>query len=152
MNRPSIHMTMLEIALVLSRRSTCVRRQVGCVITNFNNQIIAAGYNGVASGTTHCTHTPCAGAAYGSGLGLDSCEAIHAEINALIQCKDIADACNIYCTTAPCISCTKALLSTPVQHVWYLHDYPQAEHSAALWIKSRVNRTFNDLQLEQKSI
>ena len=46
--------TYLTMAQVLSHRSTCLDKQVGCVIVNSKNEIIASGYNGASRGQEHC--------------------------------------------------------------------------------------------------
>ena len=63
----------LEIAKTVAQRATCPRRQVGCVLVNSRNHIVATGYNGVPSGFTHCIDVNCEGAKYYSGEGLDIC-------------------------------------------------------------------------------
>ena len=143
--RPTIYATMMPVANVMSIRSTCVRRRVGCVITDDSNQILATGYNGVPKKWTHCTAKPCPGANYQSGMGLDECVAVHAETNALIQCSDINKAHHIYITTAPCISCVKALINTPIMHIHYSHDYADTNASHQLWTHSDSHRTFGKL-------
>ena len=35
----------LEIAKTVAQRATCPRRQVGCVLVNSRNHIVATGYN-----------------------------------------------------------------------------------------------------------
>ena len=109
----------MTVAKVMSRRSTCARRMVGCVITSHNNQILSTGYNGVPTKWEHCTKVACPGAKFASGQGLNSCVAVHAEINALVQCGNIDKAHHIYVTTAPCVSCVKALINTGIKRkVW----------------------------------
>jgi hypothetical protein len=39
-----------------------------------------------------------------SGTGLDVCEAIHAEQNALLQCKDVEQIDTAYVTAMPCMT------------------------------------------------
>lgn len=122
--RPSIDQTMLNVARVIAERSTCVRRKVGAVITDLDDRIIATGYNGVATGAVHCTKTPCAGANLPSGQGLNLCEAIHAEQNALVAC-DVRFAHTLYCTTEPCVACTKLILATrSIKRVVFSEAYP----------------------------
>jgi deoxycytidylate deaminase len=77
----------LKMANLASERATCKRRKVGCILVNSKKHVIATGYNGVAAGQEHCIDNPCEGAQLKSGEGLDKCEAIHAEQNALLQCK-----------------------------------------------------------------
>ena len=43
----------LNIALAVSKRSTCLKRHYGCVIVN-NDEIIATGYNGSPRGELNC--------------------------------------------------------------------------------------------------
>lgn len=54
MTRLSADEWALKLAEVTALRGTCIRRQVGCVLTNKLNHIIATGYNGVARGLPHC--------------------------------------------------------------------------------------------------
>lgn len=110
--RPSKHDTFIRMAHMLSRQSTCVRRQVGCILLNEHNHIIGSGYNGVAKDMPHCINNPCKGAAYNTGEALHKCEAIHAEQNALMQCHDVHKIHICYTTTSPCIHCIKMLMNT----------------------------------------
>jgi deoxycytidylate deaminase len=50
--RPNWDDTWLEVARVVARRSLCVRDQVGAVIVDPRNRIVATGYNGPPSGFT----------------------------------------------------------------------------------------------------
>lgn len=136
MGRPTFDDWALSIAELTSMRSTCLRRQVGCLLVNDRRHIIAIGYNGVAVGQRHCTgQEPCPGAQSPSGHGLELCEAIHAEQNALLQCQDVHTIVTCYTTTSPCITCTKLLLNTSCCRIVFSHLYP---HTAAreLWIRA----------------
>src|SRR5574343_657137 len=44
----------MSMALTTAKRSTCLRRQVGCVLLNERGHVLATGYNGVAMGLPHC--------------------------------------------------------------------------------------------------
>ena len=138
MVRPSIEQTMLRVAAVLALRSTCTRRQVGCVLTDSLGRILSTGYNGVARGQPHCIDKPCPGAMFGSGQRLDLCQAIHAEQNALLQCKDVDKIDTCYVTCSPCVTCTKLLLNTPCQRIVFAEVYEHKE-SASLWIKDSLH-------------
>jgi len=149
--RPSIHETMMDVARLMARRTSCIRRGVGCVITNERNHIKATGYNGVAMGEPHCNHqkivqnTPgiseglyphaCKGYDAPSGERLDHCRAIHAEQNALLQCNDVYNIRTIYCTVSPCITCTKLLMQTSCQLIIYDSLYAEAHWDmlVAIW-------------------
>lgn len=86
MNRISIDNYYLNIAKAVSARSSCLKRQYGCVIVN-NREIIATGYNGSPRDSLNCCdegvckrlHEP-----HNSG-NYDGCNSVHAEQNALIS-------------------------------------------------------------------
>ncbi len=131
--RPTLAKTFLEIANVLSKRATCRRRRVGCVLTNARGHIIGTGYNGVAPGEDHCIDSPCKGAQLQSGVGHDICEAVHAEQNALLQCKDVWNIDTCYTTTAPCMACTKLLLNTSCKKIVFAEAYDVHCEARQLW-------------------
>lgn len=133
MKRPSKIETLMEVAAAVAKRSTCARRQVGCVITNKLGWILATGYNGQARGTPHCIDAPCPGASYGPGEGLALCEASHAEQAALIQLREPLEARILVCTTMPCMHCIKMISMTSVQLIVYSSDYPDGELSRSYW-------------------
>lgn len=148
--RPSRDAWAIELVRVTATRATCCRRQVGCVLTNSRGQVLATGYNGVAAGQPHCNHVQmvakgkyfleerphaCAAAFAPSGTQLDGCEAIHAEQNALLQCRDVYEIETAYVSASPCVTCTKLLLNTSCQRIIFIEEYP---HPAAcdLWLKA----------------
>ncbi len=111
-SRPTRVRTMMAIAHEISKRSTCVRRNVGCVLTDKHGRILSVGHNGVPRGMPHCIDNPCEGADQLSGHHLDKCLAMHAEMNALLFCEDIMKVTTCYTTVSPCIQCIKALLQS----------------------------------------
>jgi dCMP deaminase len=131
--RPPKHKTFMKMAIALSEQATCLRREVGCILIDSRQHIIGSGYNGTAYGLAHCINEPCAGATLMSGSGLDICEAIHAEQNALMQCANVNAIETAYVTTAPCIHCVKMLLNTTCHSIIFYEIYPQAPASQALW-------------------
>jgi dCMP deaminase len=147
MRRPDLDEYFGVMAEVVSSRGTCPRRRVGCVLVSDDNKVLATGYNGVPSGFAHCIDEPCEGAKYRSGLGLDKCEAIHAEQNALLQTSDVKIIATAYCTTAPCIHCLKLLLNTGCQRIVFNQDYPHSEASKALWEKAGRIWHHNELEV-----
>lgn len=141
MGRPSRDEISLRNALLVAERSTCMRRHVGCVLTNAAGHVLSTGYNGVACGQPHCNHKDgdsypyaCKGARLPSGQGLDLCEAIHAEQNALLQCRDVYTIETAYMTASPCVTCTKLLLNTSTKRIVFLEAYPQQE-AKELWMR-----------------
>ena len=117
----------LRVAETYALLSTCPRRKVGCVIVDEKGRPLSVGYNGVPSGRPHCIDNPCPGAGYPSGQGLDKCEAIHAEQNAILQLRDPDRAHTAYVTAFPCNSCIKLLMGTRVQRIVYRQPYPHSE-------------------------
>jgi dCMP deaminase len=130
--RPGSFEYFLRMARLVATRGTCIRRQVGCVLVDSHSRVIATGYNGVASGLPHCIDKPCAGARSLSGQDLHLCEATHAEANALISCRHPEDIVIAFCTTSPCVQCTRLLLNTSCQHIVFIEEYPHVE-AKALW-------------------
>ena len=94
--RPATDQMFMSIALVASTRATCVRRRGGCVLVNNKNHILSLGYNGQPSGFEHCIDNPCGGSCNAPGEGLDECEAIHAEANAITRLKVPAEEFEFY--------------------------------------------------------
>ena len=77
----------VNIAQSVSARSTCLKRQYGCVIVK-DDEIIATGYNGAARGEPNCCDVyeicPRLNAAHNSG-NYGDCAAVHAEQNAMLS-------------------------------------------------------------------
>lgn len=131
----------LLIARAWSLRSTCPRRQVGCILVDDTGHPLSSGYNGPASGQLHCTEHPCPGAGLPSGTGLEKCEAIHAEANALLRCPDVTRVHACFVTHSPCLDCVKLLLNTGCRHVFFEHAYSHDEEAKARWLKGDAGAT-----------
>ena len=121
--RPNKTTYFLAMAKLVSTRGTCARRRVGCVLVDKYGLVLATGYNGNGRGQGHCIDKPCEGAKYKSGEGLEKCEAIHAEQNAILQCKNTEHIEKAYITLSPCVTCVKLLLNTSCKEIVYLEDY-----------------------------
>ena len=133
--RDPVEVTYMNMARAISKRATCARRQVGCILVDELNHVLATGFNGVATGLVHCIDEPCPGVMEKSGQGLDKCQAIHAEQNALLQCADVMTIHTAYVTTSPCVTCTKLLMNTSCRRIVYGEAYSQPE-AEALWAKA----------------
>jgi dCMP deaminase len=134
--RPSLDRYYLTIALAISSRSTCLDKQVGCVLTDATGIILATGYNGAPHGHVHCTDLGfCIKDASGNPA---TCPSAHAEQNALLHCSDIGKVHTAYLTLSPCIACVRMLLNTNCSRIIYTkahrHDEP-----AKLWKECRPN-------------
>ena len=76
----------LDIALTVSKRSTCLKRHYGCVIVK-NDEIIATGYNGSPRGEKNCCELGTCkrmDKEHNSGDYSD-CHSVHAEQNAMLE-------------------------------------------------------------------
>ena len=59
--RPSYDEYFMEMAYVVSKRSTCIRRKVGAILVK-DKHILSTGYNGAPKGHKHCSsQNPLAG-------------------------------------------------------------------------------------------
>ena len=117
----------MDIPRRVAPRSTCLRRQVGAILVKDRN-ILATGYNGVPSGISHCDATGCLRERLKvpSGERHELCRGLHAEQNAIIQAARHGiniEASVLYCTTMPCIICTKMLINAGITKVVYAEGY-----------------------------
>lgn len=124
MSRISKTQYFMMMAHTAALRGTCSRRKVGCILVDSMGHVLATGYNGPPRGISHCIDDPCLGANSKSGEGLDLCQAIHAEQNALLQCPDVGKIAVCYCTAKPCTHCIKLLANTGCKLIYYAEDYP----------------------------
>jgi len=135
-SRPSWNQYFMDIARLVSERSTCMRRKVGAVMVK-NRAILATGYNGAPANLPHCSETGCLRHQLNvpSGEKHELCRGLHAEQNAIIQAAvhgiSIVGA-SLYCTNHPCSICAKMLINAGVQNIFYQHGY-QDDLSKALF-------------------
>jgi dCMP deaminase len=125
--RPTWDQYFLDIANVVSGRSTCLRRQVGALVVK-DKRILTTGYNGAPWGLAHCSETGClrdeAGAA--SGTTHELCRGLHAEQNAILQAAlhgVSIDGGVMYSTHQPCVLCTKMVINAGLGAIYYLEPY-----------------------------
>lgn len=151
--RPDVDSLNLKMAELVALRGTCLRRQVGCVLVNAKGHVLSTGYNGRARGLPHCnegrTHITydepeqgyyphaCKGATSPSGQNLDGCEAIHAEQNALLQCKDVDQIQTAYVTASPCVTCVKLFMNTSCERIVFAAPYAHDKEARDLWLRKQ---------------
>ena len=126
--RPSWDEYFMEMAELARKRSTCLRRGVGAVIVK-DNRVIATGYNGVPRGIRHCEETGCLRQQLNvpSGKMHELCRGLHAEQNAIIQAACMGSSIEggtLYCTTQPCVICTKMIINAGIKRVVIKETYP----------------------------
>lgn len=127
MERPEFDDIFMELAVNLAKRSHCIKRHVGAVLTK-DTRIISIGYNGPPSGTHNCDEEwPEKGCERDSKGGCSL--AIHAEQNALLYAvknKTEVKGATLYVTLSPCLACARIIFTMGVEKVIYLKSY--AEH------------------------
>lgn len=126
MDRPNFDDIYMELAVNLAKRSHCVKRHVGAVLTK-DTRIISIGYNGPPAGTHNCDEEwPEEGCARDSK---GSCSlAIHAEQNAILYAvknKTEVKGATLYVTLAPCLACARIIYTMGITKVIYLHSYAE---------------------------
>lgn len=128
LTRPSWDDYFMAIVEDVATRSTCRRRRVGAILVK-DKRIIATGYNGGPTGLAHCLDIGCLREQLGipSGQQHELCRGVHAEQNAIIQAARYGvhtDGSVLYCTTQPCVQCTKMLLNAGVSEIVFREGYP----------------------------
>ncbi|QDM56321.1 deoxycytidylate deaminase [Gordonia phage SweatNTears] len=102
---------LIDLATVISQRSTCSRLQVGAIAVR-SGQLLAAGYNGAPAGMPHCVHTddqPCT-------------RAVHAEVNCIASAARYGvslTGAEVYVTHSPCVSCAGLLINAGISKVTF---------------------------------
>ncbi len=109
--RLSLDATLLDVAEVFARRSTCSRLAVGAVLAR-DGRVLSTGYNGAPAGMPHCTcsdSAPCT-------------QSVHAEVNAVAFAARhgvAVEGAALYATHAPCVTCAGVLVNCGVSAVRY---------------------------------
>lgn len=129
MQRMSWEEYFMSMAVLASKRSTCLRRQVGAIIVK-DNVVLSTGYNGSPKGIENCCDTnECIRQKLNipSGERHELCMAVHAENNAITQCAVNGVSCKgsyIYITASPCSMCLKQIINAHIVKVIALEIYP----------------------------
>ena len=125
--RPSFDDVYAEVARVVARRASCDRAQVGAVLVDSLNRIIATGYNGAPRGLPSCDEV-------GHLLVDGHClRTIHAEANALMNAVADPRGSTLYVTHYPCIRCANLLVQAGVVRVVAREAYGDTKLAAAVF-------------------
>jgi dCMP deaminase len=130
----------MEVALIVSTRSTCGSRRVGAVVIDSldpgKRRVLSTGYNGNPPGMEHCSDGGCPRfEAKKKGLiqsgeyneAATPCYAFHAEANCLfmMQRRGIStEGCIIFTTASPCRACAEKIHGAGIKKVYFLDGYP----------------------------
>ncbi len=121
----------ITIALLASKRSTCSRLNVGCVIVE-NNRILATGYNGFLPGAPHISRVENNHEQF----------TVHAEQNAICDAAKRGvslDGATAYVTHYPCLNCLKLLIASGIKNIKYLNDYKNNPLTKEMIIENNVS-------------
>ena len=127
-SRPAWDPYFMEIAALVAKRSTCLRRAVGAVLVK-DKRILATGYNGAPSGIKHCIEVGCLRESLqvASGERHELCRGLHGEENALLQAARYGikiEGATLYTTHVPCVMCTKMIINCGVERIVASAPYP----------------------------
>lgn len=115
--RPDIDQYLLAIAKVTATRATCPKRAVGAVVADMGHRIVGTGYNGVPAGLPHCTDKPCSGVGLAAPKSHQHCNAVHAEVNAILVAGHQARGGTLAVTTSPCKECAKVIINAGIRRL-----------------------------------
>ncbi len=118
----------MQVAQLVSQRSTCLRRPVGAIVVK-NKRILTTGYNGAPRNLRHCLEVGCLRDQLGvtSGERHELCRGVHAEQNAIIQSSVFGlsvEGGTLYTTTFPCVLCSKLVINAGLVEIVYDVGYP----------------------------
>lgn len=131
--RPSWDEYFIEIAKVVSSRSTCLRRRYGAVIVK-DCVIVSTGYNGAPRGSLNCVDKgTCKRKELNipAGQRYELCEAVHAEQNAVIngspeRMKEATiyiagfEENGDYADSRPCLLCRRMIQNAMIREIVYI--------------------------------
>jgi dCMP deaminase len=127
--RPTWDEYFLEVAGLVAKRATCLRRKVGAVLVK-DKRILATGYNGAPSGLRDCLEIgscPREKLKIPSGQRHELCHGLHAEQNVIIQAALHGVSTKgsvLYLTNQPCIICAKMLINAAIKEIVIAGEYP----------------------------
>jgi dCMP deaminase len=140
-----------------SKRSTCIRKQVGAVLVR-DKRIISTGYNGVLPGAVHCIdyfknlynskHINefesfddylNSEMFYKQHSNFSRINELHAELNALTYATKDLEKCELFVTLSPCYQCSKLILANKISRVVYLTLYDRETDGLELLKKNGVS-------------
>ncbi len=156
-SNPTLKETLMAAAYTSGRRSKCIKRKVGAVITDKLDRIISSGFNGVPQNLKECA--PKYGSCYrdkkreevalkiSQDLShgdteqatrtiknnvklLELCRAMHGEESAIMNLVGRGvdlENSTIYVTTYPCNLCANKIVQAGIKKVVYFEPYPVIE-------------------------
>tara|TARA_B100000927_G_C16307364_1_gene406007 strand:- start:232 stop:705 length:474 start_codon:yes stop_codon:yes gene_type:complete len=119
------------IALLASKRSSCKRLNVGCIIVK-NSRIVTTGYNGFLKGAPHISRI----------VNGHEQFTVHAEQNAICDAASRGVSLEngiAYVTHYPCLNCLKLLIASGIKDIKYLNDYKNDPLTLKMIEENKIN-------------
>ena len=140
--RPSWDEYFMQIAQLVAKRSTCLRRKVGAILVR-DKRILCTGYNGPPRGLAHCSEVGCLRDKLGipSGERQEICRGLHAEQNAIIQAAlhgISTKGATLYCKMEPCLDCAKMIINAGIKRVVCEKRYHAAQQTREFFKQAGV--------------
>ena len=126
--RPSWDEYFMEVLDSVSKRSTCDRGRVGCVIVK-DKQVLVTGYAGAPSGLPHCDDVghQLKKTIHEDGAISEHCvRTVHGEQNAICQAakRGVAiEGATVYVRMTPCRTCAMLLINCGIKRVYCERKY-----------------------------
>ena len=160
--RPSKDEYYLGVADAVSKRSTCLRRQIGAVIVN-TDRIVSTGYVGAPRGVPNCIDL---GVCYRDlhniphGQHYEKCRSVHAEANAIIHApRELMIGATMYIVgrdlkkegepiveTFPCMMCRRLIINAGIKRVVTMNEKGEVkERLVEDWIKEANEDPFKEI-------
>ena len=127
----------LDLAEMVSQRSTCLRHRYGAVIVN-NDEVLSTGYNGAPRGRKNCTEVGWCireKLKIPRGERYEICRSVHAEANAIISAaRDRMLGASLYLTgvdaqtgeyvanSSSCSMCKRQVINAGITKVYVRDD------------------------------
>ena len=134
--------TLMNLAIMASKRTACKFHETGAVFVDKNKRIISMGYNGPTEGDYHCIDVGCAKVdGDPKTKKLQRCRGAHAEVNGIINCQDTKRlrGATLYSVLFPCYDCMKALNNVGIAEIVFLKTY------------QRIKTGGEEFEIEQES-
>ena len=144
----------MQMAELTAKRSTCLRRNVGAVISK-DRHVIATGYNGAPRGILHCDER---GECLREKLNIPSgqrhelCRALHAEQNAICQAARHGislEGGTLYCKMEPCRVCAMLIVTVGIKRVVCRKRYHAAQDTREMFLKAGIELVVTEDSAEQ---
>lgn len=122
-DRPHPYDSLMGVAEVVRKRSSCLRGKVGVVIVR-HRRIISTGYNGAPPGMPHCFELGCDVDENNHDAGCQ--RSIHAEANAIAwAARDgiSTSGAQLFTTHSPCLKCAQLILACGISEVFWRREY-----------------------------